>query len=95
MALREMINAGGVMHINCILLYDLRIQITCTIQGRIQNFELGGANGVECECADPLCVSAIQGGLAPRKFLDFTYSDIDSDAIWTVITITELILKIT
>ena len=66
-------------------------------QGRIQNFELGGANGVECECADPLCVLAIQGGLGvlPQIFLDFTYSDIDSDAIWTVITITELILKIT
>ena len=34
-----------------------------TYQGRIQTLELGGANGVECECgcADALCASAIQG----------------------------------
>ena len=30
-------------------------------------------------------------GVLPHKFLDFTCSEIDSDSIWTVISISELI----
>ena len=66
---------------------------THTHHGRIQTLESGGANGVECECAEALCASAIQGGLGvlPHKYLDITYSKIDSDASWIVIPISELI----
>ena len=49
-----------------------------TMQGFIQDFKLGGGN----PCFDE--ARQTRGVCPPRKFLIFTFSEVDSDAFWVV-----------
>ena len=56
-------------------------QFANSTQGFIQDFKLGGGNPCFVEARQ---TRGVWGHAPPRKFLIFTFSEVDSDAFWVV-----------